>query len=94
MNRRVLHGDIKLSNILLDNNLHAKVSDFGLARLLSVGGNTDWTMNLNGSIGYMDPALVKKGCVTPKIDVDSFGVVLIELVTKTKPTDNIKKKHC
>ncbi|TVU31339.1 hypothetical protein EJB05_23021, partial [Eragrostis curvula] len=86
----VLHGDIKPANILLDEKLHAKVSDFGISRLLQ-GDNTECTINVKGSIGYMDPALVKNGRLTPKSDVYSFGILLVELITKIKPTDKEKE---
>ncbi|CAO2187963.1 unnamed protein product [Urochloa humidicola] len=86
----VLHGDIKPSNILLDDNFHAKISDFGISRLLS-RDNNECTMNVRGSIGYIDPIFFNEGRLTPKSDVYSFGVVLVELITKTRPTDNEKK---
>ncbi|XP_052134012.1 uncharacterized protein LOC127752646 [Oryza glaberrima] len=82
----IIHYDFKLSNILLDENLHAKISDFGISRIL-LTDNTNLTMNVRGSIGYMDPTFAREGRLTPKSDVYSFGVVLVELITKTKPAD-------
>ncbi|KAK3118973.1 hypothetical protein QOZ80_9BG0711620 [Eleusine coracana subsp. coracana] len=79
----VYHGDIKPANILLDDNLTTKVSDFGLSRLL-FGGITQFTTTLKGSIGYTDPVYVHEGCLTPRSDVYSFGVVLLELVSRKR----------
>ncbi|XAR72906.1 Non-specific serine/threonine protein kinase [Bertholletia excelsa] len=82
-NPPLCHGDIKSSNILLDENLVAKVADFGLARALKDGlicfepGNT----NVKGTSGYMDPEYVITQELTEKSDVYSYGVVLLELVT-------------
>jgi serine/threonine protein kinase len=67
----VYHGDIKLANILLDTNFTAKLSDFGLSRLLS-GGITRYTITIKGSLDYMDPIHLREGCITPKSDVYSF----------------------
>uniref|UniRef100_A0A0E0M5E9 Protein kinase domain-containing protein n=1 Tax=Oryza punctata TaxID=4537 RepID=A0A0E0M5E9_ORYPU len=97
----IVHCDFKPSNILLDENFHAKISDFGISRILSTGNtnltinvrgsrgvvNTNHTSNVRGSMGYMDPTFRKEGRFTPKSDVYSFGVVLVALITKTKPTD-------
>lgn len=82
----IVHCDFKLSNILVDENFHAKISDFGISRILSTD-NTNLTVNVRGSIGYMDPTFAWEGRLTPKSGVYSFGVVLIELITKTKPTN-------
>ncbi|KAL6654078.1 hypothetical protein ACP70R_007543 [Stipagrostis hirtigluma subsp. patula] len=79
----VCHGDIKPANILLDANLTAKVSDFGLSRLL-LGGITQYTRNVKGSIDYMDPIYLREGCLTPKSDVYSFGAVLLELIARKR----------
>uniref|UniRef100_A0ACD6A545 Uncharacterized protein n=1 Tax=Avena sativa TaxID=4498 RepID=A0ACD6A545_AVESA len=86
----VLHLDIKPSNILLDDSFHAKISDFGISRLL-IRDTTECTINVKGCIGYMDPAFTQEGCLTVKSDVYSFRVVLVELITRTKPTDKAKK---
>ncbi|WVZ96149.1 hypothetical protein U9M48_041821 [Paspalum notatum var. saurae] len=80
----VLHGDIKPANILLDENLVPKISDFGIARLLCAIG-AQRTINITGSLGYMDPAFYENGILTPRSDVYSFGVVLLEIITRKKP---------
>lgn len=74
----ILHGDIKPSNILLDENLVPKISDFEIERLLSTDG-AQHTKNIIGSIGYLDPLYSQTRFVTPKSDVYSFGVVLLEM---------------
>uniref|UniRef100_A0A0D9XT50 Protein kinase domain-containing protein n=1 Tax=Leersia perrieri TaxID=77586 RepID=A0A0D9XT50_9ORYZ len=79
----VCHGDIKPANILLDDNLTAKLSDFGVSRLL-LGGTTRHTVNVKGSIDYMDPMYRRDGCLTSKNDVYSFGIVLMELISRKR----------
>uniref|UniRef100_A0A287SND4 Uncharacterized protein n=1 Tax=Hordeum vulgare subsp. vulgare TaxID=112509 RepID=A0A287SND4_HORVV len=85
MYTQIIHGDIKPANILLDDNFNAKISDFGISRLVNTDA-TLFTERVIGSIGYMDPLFARTGRLTSKSDVYSFGIVLVELITNKKAT--------
>ncbi|KAJ0467275.1 putative protein kinase RLK-Pelle-CrRLK1L-1 family [Helianthus annuus] len=79
--QRVLHRDIKSSNILLDDNLNAKVSDFGLSKIGPANQqHTFLFSNIVGTPGYLDPQYLEKYFLTKESDVYSFGVVLFEVL--------------
>ncbi|XP_058081743.1 LRR receptor-like serine/threonine-protein kinase RPK2 [Magnolia sinica] len=83
---RVLHRDVKPSNILLDNNFNAYLSDFGLARLLGTS-ETHATTGVAGTFGYVAPEYAMTCRVSDKADVYSYGVVLLELISDKKALD-------
>ena len=76
----VIHCDVKPENILLDQNLEPKIADFGLAKLLNRGGSNQNVSQVRGTVGYMAPEWISSLQITAKVDVYSYGVVLLELV--------------
>ncbi|CAL5324962.1 unnamed protein product [Camellia sinensis] len=83
---RVLHRDVKPSNILLDDDYNAYLSDFGLARLLGTS-ETHATTGVAGTFGYVAPEYAMTCRVSDKADVYSYGVVLLELISDKKALD-------
>lgn len=84
---RIIHRDIKSSNILLDSNLESHVADFGLAKLLE-DQESHITTIVAGTFGYLAPEYMHSGRATEKADVYSFGVLLLELLSGKRPTDS------
>lgn len=84
---QVIYRDFKASNILLDVNYDAKISDFGLAKLGPSGGNSHVTTRIMGTYGYAAPEYVATGHLYVNSDVYAFGVVLLEMLTGLRAVD-------
>ncbi|XP_048562901.1 probable serine/threonine-protein kinase PBL7 isoform X1 [Triticum urartu] len=92
-NPPVIYRDIKPSNILLSEGYHAKLSDFGLAKLGPVGDKTHVTTRVMGTYGYCAPEYAATGQLTVKSDIYSFGVVFLELITGRRALDSNRPRE-
>ncbi|KAI3454183.1 hypothetical protein Pfo_010846 [Paulownia fortunei] len=89
---RIIHRDVKSSNILLDKDYEAHLTDFGIAKSLCTS-KTHTSTHLMGTIGYIDPEYARTSRLTEKSDVYSYGIVLLELLTGWKAVDNESNLH-
>ncbi|KAL6586419.1 Serine/threonine-protein kinase pcrk1 [Orobanche minor] len=93
MEFQIIFRDFKSSNILLDDQWNAKLSDFGLARLGPADGSSHVSTAVVGTVGYAAPEYIQTGRLTFKSDVWSYGVFLYELITGRRPLDRNRPRN-
>ncbi|KAM3709011.1 hypothetical protein ACJW31_02G140700 [Castanea mollissima] len=91
--RNIIHWDVKSSNILLDHSMCAKDADFGFSKYAPQEGDSNASLEVRGTVGYLDPEYYTTQQLSAKSDVFSFGVVLLEIVSGREPLNILRPRN-